>query len=283
MILASLLSSSSFIMTNKILIKAVGTDAAIMLGELCSEYNYWEQRGELTEDNWFYSTRENIEDNTGLSEHKQRMAINKLLQKQLIETKRMGIPCKTYYKLNESNILDCYNETQKNIIKSPKNSVVENLDNKNLKSEITSNQENKLQDIENSNINNNNKNNKNKNNENHTHEQIEIEPIEEKIEYAKKVTMTEKEHQDLINIYGNEMTEQLIDQLSLYKQANGKSYDCDYAAILRWVTVKIHEIEKENAKYKEFKNQESRNLKNNKPSFDQRDYPPGFFDSLYSN
>lgn len=47
MILASLLSSSSFIMTNKIMIKAVGTDAAIILGELCSEYNYWEQRDEL--------------------------------------------------------------------------------------------------------------------------------------------------------------------------------------------------------------------------------------------
>ena len=66
MIVASLLASSSFIMTNKILIKAVGTDAAILLGELCSEYNYWEQRNELTNKYWFFSTRENIEDNTGL-------------------------------------------------------------------------------------------------------------------------------------------------------------------------------------------------------------------------
>ena len=59
MIIASLLASSSFIMTNKILIKAVGTDAAILLGELCSEYNYWEQRNELTNKHWFFSTREN--------------------------------------------------------------------------------------------------------------------------------------------------------------------------------------------------------------------------------
>ena len=116
MIVASLLASSSFIMTNKILIKAVGTDAAILLGELCSEYNYWEQRNELTNKHWFFSTRENIEDNTGLSEHKQRMAINILLKMELIETKRMGIPCKTYYKLNETNILNCYTSTQKNLI-----------------------------------------------------------------------------------------------------------------------------------------------------------------------
>lgn len=221
MILASLLSSSSFIMTNKILIKAVGTDAAIMLGELCSEYNYWEQKEELTDGDWFYSTRENIEDNTGLSEHKQRIAINKLLQLELIETKRMGIPCKTYYKLNENNILNCYNETQKKALKSAKNPVVENLNDKTLKSETSSEQKNEQQDAENFDTNNNNKNNNNKNNENHTHESSSI---EEKKEYATKVTMTEKEHQDLINTYGEEMTNQLIEQLSLYKQAKGQSY-----------------------------------------------------------
>lgn len=275
MILASLLSSSSFIMTNKILIKAVGTDAAIMLGELCSEYNYWEQKEELTDGDWFYSTRENIEDNTGLSEHKQRIAINKLLQLELIETKRMGIPCKTYYKLNENNILNCYNETQKKALKSAKNPVVENLNDKTLKSETSSEQKNEQQDAENFDTNNNNKNNNNKNNENHTHESSSI---EEKKEYATKVTMTEKEHQDLINTYGEEMTNQLIEQLSLYKQAKGQSYDNDYAAILRWVTVRLHEIEKEQAKYKEFKK------KSNKHSnFSQREYPPGFFDSLYCN
>lgn len=100
MILSSLLSSSSFIMTNKILIKAVGTDAAIIIGELCSEYNYWEQREQLLDGEWFYSTRENIEDKTGISEHRQRISIGILIENKLIETKSMGIPCKMYYKLN---------------------------------------------------------------------------------------------------------------------------------------------------------------------------------------
>ena len=31
-------------MTNKILIKAVGLEAAVFLSELCSEYNYWENK-----------------------------------------------------------------------------------------------------------------------------------------------------------------------------------------------------------------------------------------------
>ena len=273
MIVASLLASSSFIMTNKILIKAVGTDAAILLGELCSEYNYWEQRNELTNKYWFFSTRENIEDNTGLSEHKQRMAINILLKMELIETKRMGIPCKTYYKLNETNILNCYTSTQKKLIEMPKSPVVENLDNKNLNNSSTSDEIFKEPDIENLDIN----KNKNKNNENHTHE---AEPIEEKKEYAIKVTMTEKEYNDLVNTYGIDMAKQLIEQLSLYKQSKGKSYESDYAAILYWVTERVHEIEKKDANYKAFKNKTNNNKK---PNFDQREYPPGFFDGLYAN
>lgn len=275
MILASLLSSSSFIMTNKIMIKAVGTDAAIILGELCSEYNYWEQRGELTYGNWFYSTRDNIEDNTGLSEYRQRIAINKLIEMGLIETKKMGIPCKIYYKLNETNILNCYRDTQENLLKSPKNSVPKNLGNKNLKSDTTRNEKNEQQDIENFEIN----NNKNNNNKNHTHEPS---PIEEKKEYATQVQMTEKEYQDLIDTYGEDMAKQLIEQLSLYKQAKGKNYESDYAAILYWVTERVRELEKKDANYKEFKDKKDKNI-NKKPNFEQREYPPDFFDSLYCN
>ena len=275
MILASLLSSSSFIMTNKIMIKAVGTDAAIILGELCSEYNYWEQRNELINGKWFYSTRENIEDNTGLSEHKQRIAISKLLKLELIETKKMGIPCKTYYKLNELNILNCYRDTQENLLKSPKNPVVENLDNKTLNNSTTSDEKIEPQDIENFDTN----NNKNNNNKNHTHEPS---PIEEKKEYATQVQMTEKEYQDLVNTYGEDMAKQLIEQLSLYKQAKGKNYESDYAAILYWVTERLRELEKKDANYKDFKDRKNKNT-NKKPNFEQRDYPPDFFDSLYCN
>ena len=275
MILSSLLSSSSFIMTNKILIKAVGTDAAIIIGELCSEYNYWEQREQLLDGEWFYSTRENIEENTGISEHRQRIAIGILVENKLIETRRMGIPCKMYYKLNEANILECYSSTQKKLLKTLKNSDVENFDNKTSKSETSSSEKNQEQVVENLDINNNNNKNNNKNNNNHTHEQ---QPVEEKKEYASLVAMTEKEYNDLVKEFGESTTKQLIEQLSLYKQAHGKSYDSDYAAILLWVTTRLREMEKEDAKYKEFKNKV-----NNKSNFSQREYPPGFFDNLYSN
>lgn len=278
MILTSLLSSSSFIMTNKILIKSVGLDAAVLLSELCSEYNYWEQKGELYQNMWFFSTRENIEENTGLSEHKQRMAINILIKKDLIETKKMGIPCKIYYKLNEQNILKNYEETRKKCSEGAENSVVENLDNKTSKDSTSSNEKSEQQDVQKLNINNNNNYNNNKNNENHTHAETE----ETKNQFAKTVFMTQEEYNDLINQYGVDLSKRLIEQLDLYKQANRKSYNSDYAAILRWVTTRLREMEKEKQRYDNFKNkQKSNNYQYT--NYEQREYSPEFLNSLVCN
>lgn len=268
MILSSLLSSSKYIIVNKDLIKILGLHEAVILGELCSEYSYWESVNQLVNDEYFYSTRDNIEKNTGINAHFQKIAFKNLEEKQIIYSKKMGIPCKKYYKLNESKIIE--------YLKMAKFPVSNEVINKDETSSPIISTPNKPQDGNEMSINNNNINNKKE----HTHEQSEI---EEKIEYAKMVTMTEKEHQDLINDYGEEIAKQLIDQLSLYKQAKGKSYDNDYAAILYWVTERIRELEKKDANYKDFKNRTKNNSQNRKPNFDQREYPPGFFDSLYSN
>lgn len=267
MILSSLLSSSKYIIVNKDLIKILGLNEAVILGELCSEYTYWENTNQLVDNEYFYSTRENIENNTGVNAHFQRIAIKNLEQKGIISQIKMGIPCKIYYKINEDAVIK--------YLKMAKLPVVHEVNNKESTTSTTSNSPDNSQDDDKVNGNNNNINNKKNNNEEHTHDE---QPIEEKKQYAKLVTMTKDEYQDLVNTYGNVIANQLIDQLSLYKQANSKSYDNDYAAILRWVTTRLHEMEKEDAKYKEFKNK-----KNNKSNFDQREYPPGFFDCLYSN
>ena len=250
MMLADYLSSNGFIKTNKIMIKAVGTDAAIIIGELCAKYIFWEEKGALKDGEWFYFTRKDIEGETGLSAHKQRVAIDKLVKKNLITAKRMGIPCKTYYKLNEADIIECYNETRKKALNKAKKSVVENLDNSTSNFETPSDEINEQQADENLDINKNNNKNNNKNKEIHTHE---LSPIEEKKEYATQVQMTEKEYKDLVDTYGEDMTKQLIEQLSLYKQAKGKNYESDYAAILYWVTERLRELEKKDANYKDFK------------------------------
>lgn len=272
MILASLLSSSKYIIVNKDLIRMLGLNEAVILGELCSEYTYWESTNQLDNEGYFYSTRENIESNTGINAHFQRIAMKNLEEKGILKSKKMGIPCKKYYKINEDAVIKVLKDA-KIIDESP---VVHEVNDKAKTEEISSGECNELQEGQDINTNSNNINNKINNNKQHTHA---YDQIEEKKQYATKVTMTETEHLDLIKNFGELTTEHLIEQLNLYKEANGTEYDNDYAAIIRWVTTRLREMEKEDARYKEFKNRKV----NNKPNFNQREYPPGFFDSLYSN
>ena len=65
-----LLASDNYLIFNKTLANEYGLDVAIILGELVSEYNYWESKN-LLEDDYFYSTVENMQKNTTLSKYQQ--------------------------------------------------------------------------------------------------------------------------------------------------------------------------------------------------------------------
>lgn len=102
--ISKLLSTDGFIAVNKTLIRELGLHEAIILGELCSEYNYWEKCNKL-EDDMFYSTRDNIEYNTGLNEHYQRKAMTTLKERGILEIKKRGVPAVNYYKINFDKLL----------------------------------------------------------------------------------------------------------------------------------------------------------------------------------
>ena len=142
-----LIASSNYITVNKALIRLLGIDEAIILGELASEYEYWSRREEL-QDGYFYSTIENIEENTTLTEYKQRKALNNLKEQGIISVKIKGIPAKRFIKINEGQVLYLLG-----------NNNLENLSTSSLKiKELET-------EIPKGNKNNNNKNN-NKNNDN---------------------------------------------------------------------------------------------------------------------
>lgn len=208
MILASLLASSKYIIVNKDLIQMLGLNEAIILGELCSEYSYWANINKLEEDEYFYSTRENIQKNTGINAHFQRIAIKKLEEKGIINTKKKGIPCKTYYKIDEEKVI----EYLKKVRLLPENSDVHEMNDKTLTEEITSTSEEKQQDVNEVNTNNNKINiNKNNNKEN------------TKKQFAERVFMEQHEYNDLIKKFGLDLINQLIEQLNLYKLAKRES------------------------------------------------------------
>lgn len=85
------LSNDGFIIVNKKIAKEIGLNESILLGELCSEYKYWRAQGKL-EGGWFFSTIENVEENTTLSAYQQRKSLKVLEDLGLVKVKLKGTP-----------------------------------------------------------------------------------------------------------------------------------------------------------------------------------------------
>ena len=143
-----LISTSNFITVNKDLIKELGLEEAILLGELASEYDYWDNKNEI-EDGYFYSTIENIEEKTTLTAYKQRKCLENLKNKGIIDIQIRGIPAKRYIKINEEKVIEIFNnKLLKNLTTGYKkisqlevkklngnNNIINNNINKNIKKE----------------------------------------------------------------------------------------------------------------------------------------------------
>lgn len=100
-----LLSTDGYIQVNKHLIRTIGLEAAILVGEFCSQYIYYQDNGELVDD-MFFETQDKIEYNTGLSAYYQRKGINDLKMYGILEVVKKGLPAKNYYKLDFDRLLD---------------------------------------------------------------------------------------------------------------------------------------------------------------------------------
>ena len=109
MSILSILSTDNFITVNRTLIKELGLEEAVIIGELASEHLYWESRDELQE-GFFYSTIENVADRTGLTAYQQRTALNNLESAGLVEVRKMGMPAKRYIRINEAELLKVFND-----------------------------------------------------------------------------------------------------------------------------------------------------------------------------
>tara|TARA_R110002110_G_scaffold404808_1_gene623516 strand:+ start:3595 stop:4410 length:816 start_codon:yes stop_codon:yes gene_type:complete len=98
-----LLSSSAYIVVNKMLSKRVGLKASVLLADLISKEMYFENRGEI-KDGFFFNTSKNIERDTTLTYCKQKAAIQILKDEGFIETKLMGVPATLHFKILQNKI-----------------------------------------------------------------------------------------------------------------------------------------------------------------------------------
>lgn len=230
-ILMSLLSNSGYIIVNKEIIRKIGLHEAIILGELCSEYCYWEKANKL-DNGYFFSTRENIAENTGLSAYQQREPFKKLVNIGIVKEKLKGMPQLKWYSLDMDNLYKLFNEKTDftSRCEETKEQGSEKLNDKDLKNLIPSIEETKQLDAKKLNANNNNNNNKNNNNK------------EDMKKFQDKVFMTETNYKKIIQKYGKDRVDKTIVRLDLYKKSTGKVYSDDYATLSLWID---EDIEKE--------------------------------------
>jgi hypothetical protein len=100
-----LLSSSAFIICNKTLAKKLGLKATILLSDLISKQEYFMNHDLIDAQGYFFNTQENIEKDTTLTPYQQRNALRTLKKALIIETKKMGIPAKLHYRINEEQVI----------------------------------------------------------------------------------------------------------------------------------------------------------------------------------
>jgi hypothetical protein len=84
-------------------------------------------------DGWFFNTEKNIQDDTTLSPHQQRKALQHLKELQIIETKRKGIPAKMHYKINTEVLVKFLNNKDYNNLITNNNNKEIKINNKYFK------------------------------------------------------------------------------------------------------------------------------------------------------
>ena len=91
---------NDFIRLPRPFIRMFNLNTAVMLSEIYSEYTYWKSQNKLEQGGWFFSTVENIYNNTGLSKHQQLSACKELEAYGIIKIKYQGLPKKRYFKFD---------------------------------------------------------------------------------------------------------------------------------------------------------------------------------------
>nr|DAH52912.1 MAG TPA: hypothetical protein [Caudoviricetes sp.] len=100
--LLAVLSGHGFIMTSRPLAWAVGLNASVLLGELCSRQA---QHGAD-----FWATNEQLGNATTLSERELRGASKRLIEAGFIKVEKKGLPARNHYTVNVDALVEFFSE-----------------------------------------------------------------------------------------------------------------------------------------------------------------------------
>ena len=97
--LKQLLMSSNYYVLNKQIIKTLGIESTFLLTALIEASD-----GLADENGWFYKTAPSLEEETGLSKHKQSNIIDELIRLEILEQENKGMPMKRFFRINFKKI-----------------------------------------------------------------------------------------------------------------------------------------------------------------------------------
>ena len=100
----NLMAAGAFWMVNKAFAKHTSLETAILLSDLVAKEIYFEAKGQLTAEGFFFNTAENIESDTTIKRDKQKDCIDELEKLELIETCLIGLPRRKHFKINHQAI-----------------------------------------------------------------------------------------------------------------------------------------------------------------------------------
>lgn len=100
LILMNCLSQEANLFINKKLLAKYGLDLAAFISFLISQYTYFYKEGTLTKDKRFYTTNENIFLFTNMPRTRISSVKDEAIKLGIIDVKQMGIPAKSFYKIN---------------------------------------------------------------------------------------------------------------------------------------------------------------------------------------
>lgn len=99
------LSQGNFLIVQKTILRYLeDANATLVLSNLVTLRDYFESINMLVENEWFFQTIDKMEYDLGLSSTKQTHAIKLLVERGLIEVRKMGRPCTRYFKVCDEAI-----------------------------------------------------------------------------------------------------------------------------------------------------------------------------------
>jgi hypothetical protein len=100
------MSTDAYWQVNKKVARKLGLEAAVILSDLLSKYDYHDERGELNKADEFFYTREDMEKFTTFSRKAQEKGLRKLRNAKMIEQHVEGMPAKRMFKINFNEIVE---------------------------------------------------------------------------------------------------------------------------------------------------------------------------------